>query len=88
MCSERLYAVLPACQPFVIIADTDILAASPARLKASGFVGIIGKYTELVDRRVASLTVGEYYCNNISNLVRDSLACICLMIHRVAEDDA
>ncbi len=81
-------STLPARQSSVIIADSDILAASPARLKASGFGDIIGKYTALVDWRVASLTIGEYYCNNIVNLVRDALSRICRMAHRVTSEDA
>ena len=79
---------LPARQPSVIIADTAILAAAPARLKAAGFGDIIGKFTALVDWRVAHLTVGEYYCENIANLVREALRRICSMADRVSADDA
>ncbi len=81
-------STLEARQPSVIIADSDILAASPARLKASGFGDIIGKYTAIVDWRVANLTVGEYYCNNIADLVREALSRICSMAHRVTAEDA
>lgn len=80
-------ATLPARQPSVIIADTAILAAAPAHLKASGFGDIIGKFTALVDWRVAHLTVGEYYCENIANLVREALRRICSMAHRVTAED-
>ncbi len=79
---------MPARQPSVIIADTAILAAAPAHLKAAGFGDIIGKFTALVDWRVANLTVGEYYCENIANLVREALRRICSMAHRVSADDA
>ncbi len=81
-------ATLPARQPSVIIADTAILAAAPAHLKAAGFGDIIGKFTALVDWRVAHLTVGEYYCENIANLVREALRRICSMAHRVSAEDA
>lgn len=81
-------ATLPARQPSVIIADTAILAAAPACLKAAGFGDIIGKFTALVDWRVAHLTVGEYYCENIANLVREALRRICSMAHRVTAEDA
>ncbi len=79
---------LPARQPSVIIADTAILAAAPAHLKAAGFGDIIGKFTALVDWRVAHLTVSEYYCENIANLVREALRRICSMAHRVSAEDA
>ncbi len=79
---------MPARQPSVIIADTSILAAAPAHLKAAGFGDIIGKFIALVDWRVAHLTVGEYYCENIANLVREALRRICSMAHRVSAEDA
>ncbi len=79
---------MPARQPSVIIADTAILAAAPAHLKAAGFGDIIGKFTALVDWRVAHLTVGEYYCENIANLVREALRRICSMADRVSAEDA
>lgn len=79
---------MPARQPSVIIADSDILAAAPAHLKAAGFGDIIGKFTALVDWRVAHLTVHEYYCENIANLVREALRKICAMAHRVSARDA
>ena len=79
---------MPARQPSVIIADTAILAAAPAHLKAAGFGDIIGKFIALVDWRVAHLTVGEYYCENIANLVREALRRICSMAHRVSAEDA
>ncbi len=81
-------ATLPARQPSVIIADTAILAAAPSHLKAAGFGDIIGKFTALVDWRVAHLTVGEYYCENIANLVREALRRICAMADRVSAEDA
>ena len=81
-------ATLPARQPSVIIADTAILAVSPAHLKAAGFGDIIGKFTALVDWRVAALTVGEYYCENIAELVREALRRICSMADRVTANDA
>ena len=79
---------MPARQPSVIIADTGILAASPAVLKAAGFGDIIGKFIALVDWRVAHLTVGEYYCENIASLVREALRRICSMADRVSADDS
>ena len=79
---------MPARQPSVIIADSDILAAAPAHLKAAGFGDIIGKFTALVDWRVAHVTVHEYYCENIANLVREALRKICAMAHRVSAEDA
>jgi glycerol-1-phosphate dehydrogenase [NAD(P)+] len=78
---------LPARQPSIIIGDTEILAASPAHLKAAGFGDIIGKYIALVDWRVANLLVGEYYCDAIASLVREALRRMTAMADRVCADD-
>lgn len=82
-----LKSTLPARQPSIIIGDTTILAASPAVLKAAGFGDIIGKYIALVDWRVAHLTVGEYYCEAIAELVRTALRRIVSLSDRVTEKD-
>ena len=78
---------LPARQPSIIIGDTEILAASPAYLKAAGFGDIIGKYIALVDWRVANLLVGEYYCEAIADLVRNALSRMVSMADRVCSND-
>ena len=52
--------------PEVIIADTKILAASPAELKSAGFGDMIGKYVGLIDWQVSSLVSGEYYCEKVA----------------------
>ena len=78
---------LPARQPSVIIADTKILASAPAVLKSAGFGDIIGKYIALVDWRVANLLVGEYYCENVANLVRNALKRMTSMCDNVTTSD-
>ena len=78
---------LPAKQPSIIMADTAILAAAPAELKAAGFGDILGKYVALVDWRVAHLLVGEYYCERIAALVRSALSRMTAMADRVGERD-
>ena len=80
-------STLPARQPSILIGDTAILAASPAELKSSGFGDIIGKLTALVDWRVAHVLVGEYYCEQIAELVRKALRQLISMADRVTESD-
>ena len=80
-------STLPARQPSILIGDTAILAASPAELKSSGFGDIIGKLTALVDWRVAHVLVGEYYCEQIAELVRTALRRLISMADRVTESD-
>lgn len=84
---NNIKSTLPARQPSIIIADTEILAASPAYLKSAGFGDIIGKYTALADWRVAHLLLGEYYCEQIAELVRAALRKIVSMADRVTAND-
>ncbi|MBE6609109.1 MAG: sn-glycerol-1-phosphate dehydrogenase [Ruminococcaceae bacterium] len=63
----------PCRQPSIVLADADILAASPDELKSAGFGDVIAKYVGIVDWKVARYTVGEYYCENIVKLVKDTV---------------
>ncbi|MBE6952087.1 MAG: sn-glycerol-1-phosphate dehydrogenase [Ruminococcaceae bacterium] len=60
----------PAKAPEVIIADSDVLAKSPAVLKAAGLGDLLGKYTAHADWEVAACLTGEYYCDQIASLTR------------------
>ena len=73
--------------PGVIIADTNILAKAPAILKSAGFGDMLAKYVALVDWKIARLTVGEYLCPQIANLVEDALRRVVSMAGRVTADD-
>ncbi len=77
----------PCRQPSVVIADTDILAASPTELKAAGFGDILGKYVGIVDWKVANYTVGEYYCENIVQLVKKAVADVVAMADKITVCD-
>jgi len=73
--------------PSLIIADTEILAASPAVLKSAGFGDMLAKYIALVDWKIARLTVGEYYCPQIVSLVENALGRMASMADRVTQKD-
>lgn len=73
----------PAKQPEIIIADTKILASSPAELKSAGFGDMIAKCVGLVDWRVSNILTGEYYCENIANLTREAVQRIILLADKV-----
>ena len=59
--------------PGVIIGDTEILAKSPAILKAAGFGDMIAKYVALTDWRIANLTDGEYFCPKVAAITKAGL---------------
>lgn len=61
-------------QPKIIIADTKILAESPAVLKAAGFGDVMAKYIGIADWRVANILHGDYYCERVAQFVRDAVA--------------
>ena len=64
---------LEAKPPEVLLADVDVLAASPAALKAAGLGDLLGKYTALADWRISSLLTGEAFCPEIARLTREAV---------------
>ena len=84
--SNNFKVTHPARQPSIIIADTSIMARSPAVLKSAGFGDMIGKLTGLVDWRVSSLITGEYYCANIAALTEEALRRVIALAPRVTEE--
>ena len=78
---------LPARQPSVIIGDTEILAAAPTELKAAGYGDMIAKYVAMADWRIAQLTIGEYYCENVANITRTALRKLVALTDKVTAND-
>ena len=77
-----------ARQPMVIIADTKILAKSPAELKSAGFGDMVAKYLGVLDWKISNLLTGEYYCPEVAQLTLDALAkCVSLADKVTAEDE-
>ena len=54
----------------VVIGDIDILATAPAHMLKAGLGDMIAKYTSICEWRMAQILVGEYYCEEIAELVR------------------
>jgi glycerol-1-phosphate dehydrogenase [NAD(P)+] len=57
---ERPYSKL-ARPPKLLLLDIDVLASAPRRLAAAGFGDLIGKFTAVLDWRLAHRLRGEYY---------------------------
>lgn len=55
-------------QPSVILADTKVLAAAPAELKAAGFGDMVAKYLALLEWKIANLLIDEYYCPAVAEI--------------------
>ena len=60
--------------PEAVIADPEILIHAPKRMILSGIGDILAKYVSLVEWQIANLLVGDFYCETIAGIVRDSLS--------------
>ena len=64
--------------PEAVIADPEILIHAPKRMILSGIGDILAKYVSLVEWKIAHILIGDFYCETIENIVKDSLAqCVC-----------
>lgn len=78
----------PGVQPDVILADTAILAAAPAELKAAGFGDMVAKYLGIFDWKVARLLVNEEpYCPAVADLMLEAVEKMLSLADRVPEQD-
>ena len=57
----------------VIIGDLDVMSQAPLSMIAAGVGDIIGKYVCLADWQMAHMVNGEYICQEIMKLVRQSI---------------
>lgn len=70
---DSLKTTYSAHVPTAIIGDLDILKDAPMNMIAAGAGDIFGKYTCLCDWKLAHLVTGEYYCEEIADLVERSI---------------
>ena len=59
--------------PCGILLDTQILAKAPMRMLQAGFGDMIAKYIALCEWRISHIVTGEYYCEEIAQLMRTAL---------------
>lgn len=64
---------LPSRCADVIIGDTEILSSAPKKMIVSGVGDMLAKYISICEWRIAALICGEYYCEEIAELIRSSL---------------
>ena len=57
----------------VIVGDIDILSRAPIKMMISGLGDMLAKYVSICEWRISNLINGEYYCEEIATLVRNSL---------------
>lgn len=57
----------------VILGDIDILKNAPLHMLRSGLGDMLAKYISIAEWRIAHLVTGEYYCENVAQLIRSAL---------------
>ncbi len=57
----------------VIIGDTDILKNAPEHMLKAGLGDMLAKYVSIAEWRIAHIITGEYYCEEVAQLIRDAL---------------
>ena len=57
----------------VIIGDIDILKNAPAHMLKSGLGDMLAKYISIAEWRIAHIITGEYYCEEVAQLIRSAL---------------
>jgi len=59
--------------PVGILLDSEILAQAPMRMLWAGLGDMVAKYVAVCEWRISHLVTGEYYCENIAQLMRSAL---------------
>ncbi len=61
----------------VILGDIDILKTAPDKALISGFGDMIAKYISILEWKISSIINGEYYCEEVANLIKSAVnACV------------
>jgi len=70
-----------------IICDVDIIRNAPMRMLRAGLGYMLAKYVALCEWRMASVVNGEYYCENVADLMRSALKRIIIHVSGLRERD-
>lgn len=87
MIQQRVKVSLYNACPAAIIADTLIMKDAPERMLWAGLGDMLAKYIALCEWRITHLINGEYYCEDVADLMRGSLKKIVSAAPRLMERD-
>ena len=59
--------------PDVVIGDLDILCKAPPFMAASGLGDMLAKYISICEWRIGNVVTGEYYCEEVADIIRFAL---------------
>lgn len=73
MVTKKAKETYAAQMPKAIIADTKLMLDCPLDLIAAGVGDVLGKYVCLTDWKLSNILTGEYYCDYVAGIVRQSV---------------
>ncbi len=73
MTRSGLKVSLPTRSADIIIGDADILCQAPLKMMQSGLGDMLAKYVSICEWRISHLVTGEYYCEQVADLIRTAL---------------
>lgn len=73
MVTKKAKETYAAQMPKAIIADTSLMLDCPLELIAAGVGDVLGKYVCLTDWKLSNILTGEYYCDYVAGIVRESV---------------
>ena len=73
MAMDGVKVSLNSCCANVIIGDTDILKEAPAHMLKAGLGDMLAKLVSIAEWRIANLVTGEYYCEEVAQLIRGAV---------------
>lgn len=77
-----------AREPMLILADLDVMAKAPRRLVASGVGDMVGKFTAVLDWRLAHRLLNEYYGEYAASLALMSAKHVARYVNEIARGGA
>lgn len=84
---DHVKVTYDAQAPVAVIGDTQILAQAPMEMITAGLGDMLGKYTCLLDWKLAHLITGEYYCEHVEGMVRTALRTMLDQSGRIRDRD-
>ena len=73
--------------PEGILLDSEILAKAPMRMLQAGLGDMVAKYIALCEWRISRLVTGEYYCEDVAELMRTALRKLMAAADRIKDRD-
>ena len=73
--------------PEGILLDSEILSQAPMRMLQAGLGDMVAKYIALCEWRISHLVTGEFYCEDVAELMRSALRKLMAVSDRITSRD-